>query len=174
MVQPISFGLRRKIDSIRKRHEYTFENGMNKTSVFQRPLLEMKPSSQMSSTNTISSMELKDYYADQEHHGQTELKQQWDCSRDSGLWWPRHWKEMKGLMVLLVEKVWRWPFGPETQLTISGYSSRSCNWKTTSWFVWCWKSKSRTAVFRSTCRGFVNSGITKTCLESTSGSKTNS
>ena len=44
--------------------------------IFQRPLLEMKPSSQMSSMNITSSMELRHYLVDQEHHGQTELKRQ--------------------------------------------------------------------------------------------------
>ena len=57
-------------------HWYIFENGMNRTIVFQRPLLEMKPSSQMSSMNITSSMESKVSLVDQGHHGQTELKQQ--------------------------------------------------------------------------------------------------
>ena len=61
------------------------------------------------------------YHVDQEHHGQIELKLQWDCWGDSGLSWPRHWKVMTDLMLL--------PFGQavkmtvwarNTQLTISG------------------------------------------------------
>ena len=40
------------------------------------PSLEMKPSSQMSSMNIRSSMASKVYPVDQEHYGQTELKQQ--------------------------------------------------------------------------------------------------
>ena len=99
-VQRTYFGLRPRIHSIRKRHWYIFENGMNKTMAFQRPLLDMKPSSQMSWKNITSSMESRTYLVDQGHHGQTELKQQWDCSRDNGHLWPNHWKEMKGLMVL--------------------------------------------------------------------------
>ena len=68
--------LRLRIHSITKKHWYIFENGMNKTILFQRPLLEMKPSSQMSSMNITSSMESKVYRVDQGHHGQTELKRQ--------------------------------------------------------------------------------------------------
>ena len=44
--------------------------------IFQRPLLEMKPPSQMSSMNITSSMESRHCLVDQEHHGQTALKQQ--------------------------------------------------------------------------------------------------
>ena len=75
-VQQTYCGLWLRNHSIRKKLWYIFENGMNKTIAFQRPLLEMKPSSQMSSMNTASSMELRHYLVDQGHHGQTELRQQ--------------------------------------------------------------------------------------------------
>ena len=55
------------------------------------------------SMNTTSSMEYLVYPVDQEHHGQTELKQQWDCPRDSGHLWPLHWKE-----VPLSPRTWPW------------------------------------------------------------------
>ena len=75
-VQRTYCGLWLRIHSIRKKLWYIFENGMNKTIVFQRPLLEMKPSSQMSSMNTTSSMESRHYLVDLGHQGQTELRQQ--------------------------------------------------------------------------------------------------
>ena len=47
MVQQIYSGLLRRIHSIRRKHWHIFENGMNTTTAFQRPLLEMKLSSSL-------------------------------------------------------------------------------------------------------------------------------
>ena len=96
---------------------------MNRTSAFQRPLLEMKLSFLMSSMSITSFMESRVYHVDQEHHGQTVaetavrlFKKQWTLMAMS----LEGDERFNGVTIRQAVKMTVW--ARNTQLTISGYS----------------------------------------------------